>query len=79
MPRAARTHVFEVAQNRLTGLTDERVFLRSPLFGTRDGNHFTFPVHIFQARAKPWLARWFRNRSRASANGPLRCRATIAE
>src|SRR5215472_10898352 len=30
------------------------------------------------ARLKPWLAQWFRNRSRASANGPLRCRVTTA-
>jgi hypothetical protein len=49
--RAAGAHLLEVSQDRLAGLTNERVFLNSPLFGTGNRNHFPFPVHIFQARA----------------------------
>ena len=52
------------------------------------GRHITTPTEASAktlstrrtkvAQAKPWLAQWFRNRSRASADGPLRCRVTTA-
>ena len=52
------------------------------------GRHITTPTEASAktsstrrtkvARAKPWLAQWFKNRSRASADGPLRCRVTTA-
>jgi hypothetical protein len=46
--RAARARLLEVVQKSFAGFINERVFLRSALFGACDRDCFAFPVHILQ-------------------------------